>query len=73
MKIFIVKVQQSIQTGYENPQMLIYDKNRKYTFQSDISDDVKSILNGRLKAYFNAGINDDNMLEIREEVESQEW
>ena len=72
-KIFILKVQQSLSTTEEYPQMLAYDEKRKYTFQHDLTDAMGALLGDRPKAYFNAIINHKNALEVFEEVEEQDW
>lgn len=72
-KIFILKVQQSLSTNAEYPQMLAYDEKRKYIFQHDLSNAVAKLLDGRPKAYFESIINDKNALEIGKEVEEQDW
>jgi len=70
----IVKVQQSI-AGNAGKTILIYNKERKYQYQSNDLyevDAVSSLLDGRPKAYFNAKFVN-TKIQIHEEVEEQSW
>lgn len=70
----IVKIQQS-QTaliGGNVPMMLIYNETRKVFYESELSDEVKKLLNKRPKAYFEARIVN-KRLQILREVQTQIW
>jgi len=68
----IVKVQQSITTNANKPQMLVYSDNRKIEYLGDLTRKVKQRLNGRLKAYFDADIVN-RKIELYNEVPEQDW
>jgi hypothetical protein len=68
----IVKIQQSKFTNAEKPQMLVYDKKRIYSFQDELTSEVKNLLKGRDKAYFEAKIMESRIV-ILDEVEAQDW
>lgn len=54
-KTFVVKIQQSL-AGNNGKRMLAYNKDRSISFEDTLSKEVKELLNGRPKAYFNAAI-----------------
>lgn len=67
----IIKIQQPpITTG--KPQMLMYNEDRSFMFQSDLSKDIRNLLNGRNKAYFEAEMAGTE-LNMLDEVEAQGW
>jgi hypothetical protein len=68
----IVKIQLSTSTTGTKQKMLIYDKSRKYRFEDDASEQVKELMNGRLKVFFAARMNG-SKIELLEEIEDQEW
>ncbi len=48
----IVKVQVSIVTMEEHPQILVYNSDRSIYYQEAVTKDVKELMNGELKKYF---------------------
>jgi len=68
----IVKMQLSTATTAGKQQVLVYDQTRKYSFESDVTEDVKELMKGRLKVYFAARMNG-SQIEILDEVEEQDW
>lgn len=71
-KRLIVKLQLSTGGNAKARQMLIYDKSRKYQFQSDASEEIIQLMNGRLKVFFYADIVD-NQFGLGEEAPDQDW
>jgi hypothetical protein len=69
----IIKVQLSLMSSDGLVRMLAYDKERSFTYEAVADDDVLDLMCGRPKAYFEAKINKDKLLEIGEEVEEQDW
>ncbi|MEE9568327.1 MAG: hypothetical protein V3W37_02985 [Candidatus Binatia bacterium] len=69
----IVKVQQSIRTSHDKPTMLIYNEGQGMRFQSELTDEVAELLNGRLKAYFYSEIGDEGILTLKDEAPEQDW
>lgn len=68
----IVKVQQSIRTNAGTPQVLIYNKSRKYEYEGDLPKDLTEVLGRRLKVFFKAKIVD-NKFELIKEVKDKNW
>lgn len=65
-------MQLSTATTAGKQQVLVYDQTRKYSFESDVTEDVKELMKGRLKVYFAARMNG-SQIEILDEVEEQDW
>jgi len=65
-------MQLSTGTTAGKQQVLVYDKTREYTFESEATEDVKQMMKGRLKVYFAARMNG-SQIEILDEVDEQEW
>lgn len=53
-------------------QMLIYNRNRDYSYEGELTKDVEKLLRKRQKAYFKAVIVGTGF-EIHEEVKTQNW
>jgi hypothetical protein len=68
----IVKVQVSIVTTFPTPRVLVYNKDRSFTYEGGINADMIKVLAGRPKAYFKAKMTPEG-LEIDEEVPAQDW
>lgn len=69
----IVKVQLEMLTTAFNPRVLIYDQAQSYIYEGlDDTGEIKELLGGREKAYFNADVIDEKF-SINEEVEDQPW
>lgn len=71
-EIMIVKVQQSLFTNEEEPQMLIYNKSKSVFYQAPLIPEVKELLGDRPKAYFKAKLVD-SLIELHEEIKPQKW
>lgn len=67
----IVKVQVSLRSS-DGPQMLIYNEARDVQWEGPLTPDVKKLMHGRDKAYFEAKLID-TLINIRFEVEAQPW
>lgn len=53
--------------------MLIYSKDKKTIFyEADLTEEVKDLMKGRLKAYFNAKLENKNVI-LLDEVSTQSW
>ena len=68
----IIKIQQSIITNAEKPQMLVYSKSKIFTYQADLTKEVKALLKDRPKAYFKAKIIN-HVINLLDEVEQQDF
>lgn len=68
----IVKVQIFQASSDDKIRMLIYDEPREIMYECDLTDDMKTKMKGRPKAYFSAGIVYDK-LHIGKEVNPQNW
>lgn len=68
----IVKVQQSQATTEDQPQMLIYNKDRSVLYSAALDKSVKKLLGKRPKAYFLATIKD-TRIQLLAEVDAQNW
>lgn len=68
----IVKIQRSIFPP-EASTMLIYDKKRSVEGQLPLTDEVKKLLAGDLKGYFQARLDSTGLLHIQKRVADQEW
>jgi hypothetical protein len=62
--IIIVKIQKSIHTTSENQQALIYNEDRSVLLEVDLTKHIENLLNGDLKAYFNATVDNDGLMTI---------
>lgn len=67
----IIKIQQS-QFSTDGPRMLIYNEDRSYNVEKVLSEEVKNILYGRGKAYFQATVIA-GRLSIGKEVTAKNW
>lgn len=68
----IVKIQQQIGGNTTPQQMLVYNQNRKYLLETDMTPEVKKLLGDRPKAYFEAQVKNNNFI-IGKEVPAQNW
>ena len=68
----IVKVQLSLSTTHRSQMCLVYNEDHSIEYESEASPEIQTLMAGRLKAYFNAEIVG-TLLDIREEVEEQDW
>lgn len=72
MEPLIVKVQLSTSTTEGERQVLVYDKSRKYQYQTAATPEILELMNGRLKVFFTAEMVG-SQIAIGEEVEDQDW
>ena len=71
-KQFIVKVQVSLMTSHDVPQVLIYNESRKVWFQGPLGRDTQRAIGPAKKKYFNAHLAG-TIVVLDEEVEEQDW
>ena len=74
----IVKVQVSVKTTENRPQVLVYDRTRTFFYTGDVPPKVAALMGARKKAYFEAEAvpNADGAgvtLSIGAEVDEQSW
>ncbi len=78
----IVKVQLSIfhndshnssKSGYQDSIMLIYNEDRSVRYEADTTEEIRQLMNDRLKAYFEYELDDQNKIIIGKEVNEQNW
>jgi hypothetical protein len=70
----IVKVQVSLfAPGSCVSVVLIYDKQRKFTWQGALTEELKELMNGRVKAFFVASLDDRMRFLLNEEAAWQTW
>jgi len=69
----IVKVQLSITTGYDSQQVLIYSKDRSVYHQCAASKEVIAAMEGGLRKFFEAHIDDNKMIVLDDEVPKKDW
>lgn len=68
----IVKVQVPILGNTEKLAALIYNKNRSVQTTMSLSKEIIDMMDGRLKAYFNAKM-DGTILVLGKEARKQNW
>lgn len=66
----IVKIQIPIAGGND---ALAYSEDRSYVGQFPVTADLKRIMGGALKKYFEADIDDGGLLHLRDEALAQDW
>lgn len=70
-----VKLQRSIVTSTEQPQMLVYNEDRSLVFQCDLPDDIAEAMGARLRMYCKASLRQDGqlVLDFATLTEEQPW
>lgn len=68
----IVKVQVSIITNEDQPQVLIYNQYRTALWQGDAAKEILDLMGGEYKKYFYAKIVD-TKFELEKEAPKQGW
>ena len=68
----IIKIQTSIVTNNSNATSLIYNEDRTIMYEAPLTKDIREIMKGEHKKYFNAHLVD-TIINIDDEVEEQEW
>ena len=68
----IVKVQRALLSTDGVDRVLIYNHDRSFVYEGGVNEDLKDVLAGRPKAYYEAVMTADG-LEIGDEVEAQPW
>lgn len=69
----IIKVQVSLATNHKKKMVLVYNMDKTIMREFPMNKDVVDVMNGRSKAYFNANHRPDGILEIFDEIETQNW
>lgn len=67
-KQYVVKIQVSVITSANTPQVLIYNQDRSITTTMGINEEIESAMKGRSVAFFNAHIDANNLLILDDEV-----
>jgi hypothetical protein len=62
-----------IQMAFNNNDMLIYDKYRRYMLQGPVTDEIKDILAGEMKIYVNGYVMPGGILQVTSRVPEQDW
>lgn len=74
MKIIKVQLSQfSSDHGYSDQTMLIYNKHKLIHYEASTTEEVRSLMNGRAKAYFKYELDKENKIIIGKEVNKQNW
>lgn len=68
----ILKVQVSLASSDGVTRVLVYNKDRSFTYQGGVNQDMVDTMAGREKAFFEGGIVD-GVLEMGDEVEDPGW
>lgn len=69
----IVKVQLSLFSSSETRIVLVYNKNRKYLWEGEVTKEIEQVMNGQVKAFFYAKINKENKFELIGKAPWQTW
>ena len=69
---FIVKVLLSASSANGARKMMIYDKEKKHEFNTDVDETMLELMKGRLRAYFYANMMGEQIL-IKKEAPRQNW
>lgn len=70
----IVKIQISLLTDNEQPQVLVYDENRDNFYEGDATPEILEAMQGELKKYFFARIpKEPGYIRILKEAPEQGW
>ena len=72
IKPFIIKVQVSLSTTHQKPQILAYNRARTLEWTGDCAEDVLKLLGDKKKAFFWATIQDGEFM-IDRPCEDQDW
>lgn len=72
-KKFVVKVQISIMTSEEMPQILIYNDDRTVEYMGDASQDMIEIMGGEVKKFYYAHLDERHQINIDGPAPYQEW
>lgn len=69
----LVKVQQSIATGHDKQQVLVYNQDRSIFAQFDMTPDLKRALKGDLKSYWFATLRPNGELTLDRRTGWRTW
>jgi hypothetical protein len=69
----VLKVQMPIASNVKNPGCLTYSEDDVIRAQLPITKDVKRVMKGELKKYFNAYRTKDGFIHLDEERRGQDW
>lgn len=73
MKKSVVKVQSSLYTTGTASQMLVYNEDKSIYYEMELTKEVKRVLAGRPKAYFEFTLTGNNEIRLGKEVVPQNW
>lgn len=74
MEKIIVKVQVSLFTSEDEPQVLVYSENHKHQYEGPVTEEVIYAMDGEPKKFFYARIpKKPGMIELLEEAPWQSW
>ncbi|MCZ7622388.1 hypothetical protein KsCSTR_20120 [Candidatus Kuenenia stuttgartiensis] len=69
----IVKVQSSLHTTEAVLKMLVYNEDKSIHYEADLTAEVRNLLAGRPKAYFEFALNECSEIRLGKEVAPQNW
>jgi hypothetical protein len=69
----IVKVQSSLYTTDTAQKMLIYNEDKSIYYESHLTEEIKKVLAGRQKAYFEFTLTENNEIRLGKEATPQNW
>lgn len=69
----VVKIQRSLNSTTEQPQMLIYNQDHSIQWQDDLHPKIERLLGGRLKCFALGHVDDKGVLAILGETPEQTW
>lgn len=69
----IVKVQVSLMTTAAERQCLIYNRSRSVIGELPLTEEIATVMADRPKAYFEAKLDDDGVVQLGREVPAQRW
>lgn len=68
----VVKIQASLASNAGYQSMLVYDESRDFFVEREILPEIKKLLRGRPKAYFEIELKD-TIMHINKEVSNPGW
>jgi hypothetical protein len=69
----IVKMQRPLESSMKDAPALVYNKDKSFVCEMDITPEVADIFAGRSKLYAEVQIHNDVEIELIQEIEDQEW
>lgn len=68
----IVKVQVALESSMKNPPALVYNKDRSVVMELPVNDEIRLMMEGQPKRYFEAEVEGDSLLIIGD-ADPQPW